>query len=405
MSAFDASDFIEGVEGVPFADAFACKLEAPVSDFAMRKWTDNFETMYDRDMKEEYSEAGDPEREGFLCEGEEAGLRLMQKYSQLTKRKPIESMRKKKLRLKGDALLNSLRAHPVFQNHEELFDSNLDDKARKKVMQKIRNRISAQESRDRKKNQFSELVHNNISLIKNSMNMKKQIDELQRENLALKGQMTVSNSQSEPTQEGVGNLSQLKSLFTSKGRLPGKPDWKSFSLFMLTMVIYCVLYPDQKVLKEKLMSEEFSLSNYNVGLISPSLLSKIQGLCNSFGEKVGLDCTFDFSNLLLAKSVLPLERQLLDLGFDEPKSGLLDPTTDRTHVDLAEELIKQFETIIEETQDTHNDELYLKNADLDSPEGDPDGGSNSRSSKSISMDEEDLELLETPQRVRASSFK
>jgi FtsZ-binding cell division protein ZapB len=128
-------------------------------------------------------------------------------------------------------------------------------------MQKIRNRISAQESRDRKKNQFNELVNNNISLIKNSMNMKRQIDELQRENMALKSQVTLAQPQITASHQEIGDLTHLKNLFTSKGRLHGKSDWKSFSLFMLTMVIYCVLYPDQSVLKDKLLSEEFHLSS------------------------------------------------------------------------------------------------------------------------------------------------
>jgi hypothetical protein len=279
-------------------------------------------------------------------------------------------------------------------------------------MQKIRNRISAQESRDRKKNQFNELVNNNISLIKNSMNMKRQIDELQRENMALKGHLSMPNSNFESKQTEIGDLSQLKNLFSSKGKLHGKSDWKSFSLFMLTMVIYCLLYPDQKVLKEKLMSEEFELASRfcpylgnNVERITPTLINKIQGLCNSFGEKVGLDCTFDFGNKLLEKSNIPLEKQLLDLGFDNNQHSSTDASTDRTHVDLAFELIKQFETIIEETEDTQNDDCLLKNGELESPEVDPDYASKSHSTDSLSIEEEDLELLETPQRVRAGSYK
>lgn len=128
-------------------------------------------------------------------------------------------------------------------------------------MQKIRNRISAQESRDRKKNQFNELVNNNISLIRNSINMRRQIDELQKENKALKGQIHVPNSSHQASRTEIGDLTQLKSLFTSKGRLQGKSDWKSFSLFMLTMVMYAIVYPDQKLLRDKLMSEGFELNS------------------------------------------------------------------------------------------------------------------------------------------------
>jgi hypothetical protein len=97
MSAFFARDFIEGVEGVPFPDSFTCKIEAPEREFSLRQWTDDFEAMYDGpcNIKTEAQESDSEDQEGFLCQGEEEGMRLMQKYSQLTKRKPIESMRKK----------------------------------------------------------------------------------------------------------------------------------------------------------------------------------------------------------------------------------------------------------------------------------------------------------------------
>lgn len=145
---------------------------------------------------------------------------------------------------------------------------------------------------------------------------------------------------------------------------------------------------------------------HGVSGITPSLLSKIQGLCNSFGEKVGLDCTFDFHNKLIAKSNLPLEKQLLDLGCNELRTEEIDPNTDRTHCDLAYELIKQFETIIEETQDTQNEDCYLKTVDFESPEADHDGDSSSRSGKSIFLGNDlDHGLQETPYRIRASSFK
>jgi hypothetical protein len=96
MSAFEASFFMEGVGHPPFTDSFACKLEAPVSDFSMRQWNDEFEGMYEQpDIKGEDLEAGDCDYDSLLCDGEEDGMRLMHKYSQLTKRKPIESMRRK----------------------------------------------------------------------------------------------------------------------------------------------------------------------------------------------------------------------------------------------------------------------------------------------------------------------
>jgi regulator of replication initiation timing len=74
----------------------------------------------------------------------------------------------------------------MFSNHEELFDENMDDVARKKMMQKIRNRISAQESRDRRKVQFSSLEEENIALTKENDQLKRKLSDLERKNHILK---------------------------------------------------------------------------------------------------------------------------------------------------------------------------------------------------------------------------
>lgn len=74
----------------------------------------------------------------------------------------------------------------MFKDHEELFQHNLDDLSRKKLMQKIRNRVSAQESRDRKKAQFGELYEKNFILEKEKNSLKCENEHLKQENKHLK---------------------------------------------------------------------------------------------------------------------------------------------------------------------------------------------------------------------------
>ena len=71
---------------------------------------------------------------------------------------------KKKRRLKGHELIISIKQDPVFSKHQELLDKKLDDMSRKRMMQKIRNRISAQESRDRRKVYIDDLEKENSLL-------------------------------------------------------------------------------------------------------------------------------------------------------------------------------------------------------------------------------------------------
>lgn len=135
-------------------------------------------------------------------------------------------------------------------------------------------------------------------------------------------------------------------------------------------------------------------------------MSKIQGLCNSFGQKVGLDCSFDFNNKLLVKAPSDLENALLDFSGANKDDDVLpniDPCTDRTHVDLACELIRQFESIIEETQVTQTDPHLELDENLESPEADEDYATNSNSSKSIEIEE--IEELPIKTRGRSASHR
>ena len=92
----------------------------------------------------------------------------------------------KKKRLRGEDLITSLKRNPMFKDHEELFQQNLDDLSRKKLMQKIRNRVSAQESRDRRKAQFGELADKTFGLQKENMQLKSELESSKQENKELR---------------------------------------------------------------------------------------------------------------------------------------------------------------------------------------------------------------------------
>lgn len=89
---------------------------------------------------------------------------------------------KKKRRLKGNELINSIIQDPLFSKHTQLLDKKLDDASRKKMMQKIRNRISAQESRDRRKIYIESIEQNNLELLNENYILKESIKKLKEEN-------------------------------------------------------------------------------------------------------------------------------------------------------------------------------------------------------------------------------
>lgn len=213
--------------------------------------------------------------------------------------------KKKKLRLRGEELLRSLRAHSVFREHHELFDPNLDDRGRKKLMQKIRNRISAQESRDRKKNQFNGLVGDNITLIQNSMQLERKLKEVMAENERLR-------CLSRPDQELISQVRDILKdsndyEYPSHRRSKKSMDWKGFSVFMMALTLLTVLYPDPRMLNEQLSNKAGTETIFGgipncFEAITKDTVCKIEGLCNKFGLVSGLPVKFDFASKLFGST-------------------------------------------------------------------------------------------------------
>ena len=77
-------------------------------------------------------------------------------------------------------------------NQEKQIDENgdLNDAEKKRLKQIIRNRISAQQSRDRKKSYIQEMEQENLLLKQQANNFKHKIQQLTQENLYLKNQLT-----------------------------------------------------------------------------------------------------------------------------------------------------------------------------------------------------------------------
>jgi predicted nucleic acid-binding Zn-ribbon protein len=67
----------------------------------------------------------------------------------------------------------------MYSEHPELLNPDIDDVERKKLMQKIRNRQSAQESRDRKKTEYVEVLQENSHLKSENQTLKAKIMELE----------------------------------------------------------------------------------------------------------------------------------------------------------------------------------------------------------------------------------
>jgi len=125
-----------------------------------------------------------------------------------------KNISKKKRRLKGQELINTILEDPVFRQHHELLDRRLDDISRKRMMQKIRNRISAQESRDRRKVYITELEYENLKLREENDFLKKKILKVENEllkknneNSTKVGESNCSNSNNSDTNEAYNNKS------------------------------------------------------------------------------------------------------------------------------------------------------------------------------------------------------
>lgn len=188
----------------------------------------------------------------------------------LSKRQDPHNNHSRKKRLRGEELIMSLKKNPMFKDHEELFEENLDDLTRKKLMQKIRNRVSAQESRDRKKHQFGNLQEKNFILEKENVNLKAEVEDLRKENKQLKrkleefmkkqpsGAVTASNkTESESTNVEHSNYtSEVDNLLSEDEELPilsrlkrkvsgeSSMGWQGFMLIVIAIALCCMTLPE-----------------------------------------------------------------------------------------------------------------------------------------------------------------
>lgn len=175
---------------------------------------------------------------------------------------------KKKRRLKGSELITSIKCDPVFSQHAELFDKKLDDFSRKKLMQKIRNRISAQESRDRRKVYIESIEMENQYLREENESLKEQINKLQEENYNLLNGIKSDKIESEL--EGSNIAENNKKVLTRKkvNGLKGGigVDFKTGGLFLLCLICLSMFAPQDSVVK--------NLSNVKTNAIVPLNLLK-----------------------------------------------------------------------------------------------------------------------------------
>lgn len=186
----------------------------------------------------------------------------------LSKRQAPGSSQPRKKRLRGADLIQSLKRNPIFRDHDELFEENLDDLTRKKLMQKIRNRVSAQESRDRKKMQMGSLAEKNFILEKDNANLRAEVEELKNENKMLRKKLdeassTKSNSngtgktdsESTNVEKSSYNSDVNLNLFKDEDssilgrafkRRPSNDSglgWKAFMMIAIGVALCCVTLP------------------------------------------------------------------------------------------------------------------------------------------------------------------
>lgn len=196
-------------------------------------------------------------------------------------------------------------------------------------MQKIRNRISAQESRDRKKNQFNHLVTTNISLIENAIQVNQEMEALKRENQMLK--------EERQCREDQRTLLKVDSLFSQMPRHHSKGDWRSFSYFILTMLMWSIMSGDKNSFSERLSTSESILSAHNEKL-SESVVGKIEVLCNEFAKKHGIEQVFAFKDKLFGRIASECPTSLLNLQKEEPEADAVKYEFGITQQDLEKEL-------------------------------------------------------------------
>lgn len=196
-------------------------------------------------------------------------------------------------------------------------------------MQKIRNRISAQESRDRKKNQFNHLVTTNISLIENAIQVNQEMEALKRENQLLKEQ--------HQAREDQHTLLNMDSLLSRLPRQHSKGDWRSFSVFILTMLVYSILSGDKNTFSERLSASDSFLSA-SPEKLSESVVGKIELLCNEFAQKHGIKQVFSLKEKLFGRKASDCGGSLLNLQKEEPEADSLKYEFGIPQQDLEKEL-------------------------------------------------------------------
>jgi hypothetical protein len=226
----------------------------------------------------------------------------------LSKRQEMVNGMPRKKRLRGEELITSLKRHPIFKDHEELFEANLDDLSRKKLMQKIRNRVSAQESRDRKKVQFGSLQEKNFILEKEKANLRAEVEDLRKENKLLKKKIdelmnkqvpstTVPSNKTESESTNVEQsnyssevdsllheddeplITRLKRKVSGESRL----GWQGFMLIVIAIALCCVTLPemptDGNIVKS---SAIVPMIGGNLAKPNSKALVRLEGICKDF---------------------------------------------------------------------------------------------------------------------------
>jgi len=272
------------------------------------KWAQNVNRQEDNDDANEIDELDFDDLES----GEDESTTL-------SKRQDPGAPRKK--RLKGQDLISSLKRNPMFRDHEELFQENMDDLSRKKMMQKIRNRISAQESRDRKKAQFCDLADKNFVLEKENASLKAEVDSLRKENKELrrkveelskpssKSNSTKPESESN-TEQSVCGASEVDGLYNEDeessvlGRLLRRKEsgdsrlgWKPFLLIVVAVAL-CVLHnpysPDLDTSVVKSSAIVPLISSKAMTTPNHRALVKLEQVCDKFcNQKCDRECQRD----------------------------------------------------------------------------------------------------------------
>ena len=130
-------------------------------------------------------------------------LKLAMKSKRIMKREQAKQRAKEKVQLKKEIEVKEESERSMRREDEADDDcEDLSEKDKKKMEQKIRNRVSAQQSRDRKKVYIVNLEHQNAALItENSllkqdvMFLKQENEHLKQENYYLKTQMPRKNTE------------------------------------------------------------------------------------------------------------------------------------------------------------------------------------------------------------------